>query len=182
MAARPIPAKLTPMTFTDYAISAALVLLVIPQVRGVRLSLRSLVLPLVAVAAAAAHYLKSVPTAGNDVALDIALGAVGLALGVLCGLGTRITRDAQGHQVAKAGFAAAALWILGMIARNAFVYEAEHGGAHAITDFSRTHLITGAAAWTAALLLMALVQVVARTAVLRVKAYGIGHEAVPTAA
>ena len=163
------------MSFTDYAISAVLVLLVIPQVRGVRMNLRSLLLPLVAVGAAAAYYLKSVPTAGHDVALDLALGAVGLALGVLCGLATRVHRDTTGHLVSKAGFIAAALWIVGMAARTVFVYEANHGGAQAIINFSRTNQITGAAAWTAALVLMALVQVLARMAALRIKARGVGR-------
>ena len=163
------------MTTTDYLISAVLVLLVIPQVRGMRIGLRSLLLPLVAVGGAAAYYLKSVPTSGHDLALDLATGAVGLALGILCGLFTRVYPDGKGSLISKAGVAAAILWIVGMAARTGFAYEANHGGAHAIYTFSVNNQITGADAWTAALVLMALVQVLARLVVIRVKAYQAGQ-------
>lgn len=169
------------MTTTDYLISAALVLLVIPQLRGMRVDLRSLLMPLVAVGGAAAYYLKSVPTAGHDVALDLALGVVGLALGLLCGLGTRVYQDGKGHVMSKAGIVAGALWITGMAVRAAFVYEANHGGAHAVYTFSVNNHITGADAWTAALVLMALVQVLARLVVIRVKAYQVGRAVAPSA-
>lgn len=170
------------MSTTDYVISAILVLLVVPQLRGMKMNLRSILLPLVAVGAAAAYYLKSVPTQGHDVALDLALGAVGLALGVLCGLATRVYRDGGGQLWSKAGAVAAVLWIIGMISRTAFVYEANHGGQQAIIDFSRNNQITGAAAWTAALVLMALVQVLARMATLRLKARTVEQPALATAA
>jgi len=170
------------MTTTDYLISAVLVLLVIPQIRGRRVDLRSLLLPLVAVGAAGAYYLKSVPTAGHDVALDLALGAVGLALGVLCGLCTRVYRGGEGFVVSKAGLVAALLWIVGMASRTAFVYEANHSGAHAVDTFSRTNQITGSAAWTAALVLMALAEVIGRLVVVRVKALGAGRATAPAMA
>jgi hypothetical protein len=158
------------MTTTDYIIAAILVLLVVPQIRGVRLTLRSLALPIVAVAAAAAYYLKDVPTKGNDVVLDVLGLAAGLVLGLACGLTTRLFRDREGFMVAKAGFAAALLWIVGMASRTGFEYSATHSGAHAIADFSRSNSITGGDAWTVALLLMALAQVLARTATIRIRA------------
>jgi len=159
------------MTTTDYVIAALLVLLVIPQIRGMRLTLVSALLPLAAVGAAAVHYLKSVPTQGNDVKLDVACIAAGVVLGVGCGVTTRIVRGADGVAIAKAGFVAALLWIVGMAARTGFEYAATHGGQRAIVDFSRTNLITGAAAWTAALLFMALAQVLARMVTLRLRAF-----------
>lgn len=158
------------MTTTDYLIAAALILLVIPQIRGMRLTLRSLVMPIVLVAAAAAYYLKSVPTQGHDVLLDVLCVAAGALLGVGCGLATRLVRGSDGVLIAKAGVAAAVLWILGMASRTGFEYAATHGGGHAIADFSRTNSITGAGAWTAALLFMALTQVLARTAAVRLRA------------
>lgn len=157
------------MTTTDYLIAAVLILLVVPQIRGTRLSLRNLVLPVVLVAGAAAYYLKSVPTQGHDVALDAVCAAAGAVLGVGCGAATRLIRDREGFLVAKAGVVAALLWIVGMAARTGFEYYATHGGAHAIADFSRSNSITGADAWTAALLLMALAQVLARLVVIRVR-------------
>ena len=157
------------MTTTDYLISAVLVLLVIPQVRGTRLNLRNLLLPLVLVGAAAAYYLKTVPTQGHDVALDVATVLAGVLIGAACAYTTRLRRQ-NGVVIAKAGFIAAVLWIVGMAARTGFAYEANHGGRTAIVDFSRTEHITGASAWTAALVLMALAQVVARLVLLRVRA------------
>ncbi len=158
------------MTTTDYVIAAVLILLVVPQIRGTRLTLRNLVLPVVLVAAAAAYYLKGVPTQGNDVLLDVVCVAAGALLGAGCGLFTRFAKDGEGFLVAKAGLAAAVLWIAGMAARTGFEYSATHGGAHAIADFSRGHSITGADAWTAALLLMALAQVLVRLVTIRVRA------------
>jgi len=157
------------MTTTDYLIAAALILLVIPQIRGTRLTLRNLVLPVVLVGAAAAYYLKSVPTQGHDVLLDVVCVGAGALLGVGCGLATRFVKDAEGFLVAKAGVVAAVLWVAGMAARTGFEYAATHSGAQAITDFSRTNSITGSDAWTAALLLMALAQVLARLVTVRTR-------------
>lgn len=158
------------MTTTDYVIAAVLVLLVVPQVRGTRLTPRTLLLPVALVAGAAAYYLKAVPTHGHDVLLDVLCVAAGALLGLGCGLFTRFAKDGEGFLVAKAGLAAAVLWVAGMAARTGFEYAATHGGAHAIADFSRSNSITGSDAWTAALLLMALAQVLARLATVRVRA------------
>jgi hypothetical protein len=158
------------MTFTDYAIAAVLVLLVIPQVRGTRFSAHSLLLPLAAVAAVGFYYLKSVPTNGDDVALDLIMILVGAVLGGLAGAFTRVGRNPAGHLYSKAGAAAAVLWIIGMAGRTVFEYYATHGGAHSVTTFSISHRITGSDAWTAALVLMALAEVVARLAVIFLKA------------
>ncbi|MEU0950084.1 hypothetical protein ABZ379_46685 [Streptomyces canus] len=158
------------MTTTDYLISAVLVLLVIPQIRGTRQTLRNALLPVVAVAAAAAYYLKSFPTQGHDVQLDLIGVLVGAALGLACGATTRLSRGSDGIAVAKAGVAAAVLWIAGMASRAGFEIWATHSGSATVAQFSRDNLITGSAAWTAALLLMALAQVLSRLAVVRVKA------------
>ena len=162
--------KLRGMTTTDYLISAALVLLVIPQVRGTRQTLHNALLPVAAVAAAAAYYLKSFPTQGHDVRLYVIGVVAGGALGVACGATTRLSRAADGVAFAKAGALAAALWIVGMASRAGFEYWASHSGAHSITQFSRDNLITSSAAWTAALLLMAFAQVLCRLVVVRIKA------------
>lgn len=159
------------MTILDYLISAALVLLVIPQIRGGKLTMVSAIRPVVLVAAAAAYYLRGVPTQGNDVLLDVLLLAVGTALGVGCALTTRITADADGSPYAKAGVAAAVLWVAGMAGRFAFVYYANHGGARNVADFSIRHQITGSEAWTTALLLMALAEVISRLVVIRVRSH-----------
>ncbi|WP_322747007.1 hypothetical protein [Streptomyces fagopyri] len=123
-----------------------------------------------AVATAAAYYLKSFPTQGHDIRLDAVTVAAGAALGLACGAATRLGRAADGVAVARAGAVAALLWIAGMAARAGFEFWATHGGAGSVARFSRDHLITGADAWTAALLLMALAQVVCRLTVVRVRA------------
>jgi uncharacterized membrane protein len=163
--------KLMGMTTTDYLISAALILLVIPQIRGTRQTLRNALLPVVAVAAAAAYYLKSFPTQGHDVRLDIIAVVAGAVLGLACGAATRLSRGSDGVAFAKAGAVAAFLWIAGMASRAGFEYWATHSGSHSVAQFSRDNLITGSDAWTAGLLLMALAQVLCRLAAVRVKAH-----------
>jgi hypothetical protein len=158
------------MNTTGYAINAVLVLLVVKQIRGRRLDFQNLVLPVVLVAAAAAYYLHAVPTAGNDLVLELGLALVGATLGSLCGLSTILERDGDGAMVARAGAAAAALWVVGTGARMLFAYSSDHGAGPAIAHLSRAASITGAEAWTAALVLMALAEVIARLVVVRVRA------------
>jgi hypothetical protein len=155
---------------TDYIINAILVLLVLRQIRENRLDLVSLVLPVVLVGAAAAYYLHSVPVAGSDIALDLTLAAAGAILGVACALTTRMRRGADGVALARAGVAAAILWVVGIGSRMGFALYSSHGGSPAITRFSIAHDITSSAAWVAALVMMALAEVVARTLTLRLRA------------
>ncbi|HEV8222797.1 MAG TPA: hypothetical protein VGQ05_21225 [Streptosporangiaceae bacterium] len=158
------------MNATGYIINSILVLLVLRQIRETRLDLANLVLPVLLVGAAAAYYLHSVPTAGHDVLLDVTLGAVGLALGALCALATRLRRGPDGIALAKAGIVAAVLWMAGIGARMAFSLWSGHGGAPHIASFSIAHQITGAGAWVAALVIMALAEVLARLGILRLRA------------
>ncbi|WP_432097462.1 hypothetical protein [Streptomyces sp. bgisy100] len=158
------------MNITDYCVNGILVLLVVRQVRGSRLDLINLVLPAVLVGATAVYYLRSVPTVGNDLVLELALAGSGVALGLLCGLATHLRREAEGVY-AKAGLVAAALWVFGMAVRMVFAFAADHGAGDAIADFSRSHQITSAQAWIAAFVMMALAQAVTRLVVIRYRAY-----------
>jgi hypothetical protein len=158
------------MNITDYFVNGILILLVVRQVRGSRLDLINLVLPVVLVSVTALYYLRSVPTAGNDLVLELVLACSGAALGVLCGLTTHLRRKADGIY-AKAGFVAAALWVFGMALRMGFAFAADHGAGDAIAGFSRTHEITSSQAWVAAFVLMALAEVVARLVAIRYRAY-----------
>lgn len=156
------------MTLFDYALNIALVGLVVLQLRGRRLDRRGLVLPLVLVAWAASQYLHAVPTAGNDGVL-VAIGiAAGLGLGTASAWLTRLDLDSAGIPVARATLAAAALWVVGIGARMAFSLFMQHGGAPTVMRFSQTHHLTGEG-WVAGMVLMALVEVVSRTAVLWVR-------------
>jgi hypothetical protein len=159
------------MTLTDYAIDILLIGLVLLQVRGRRLTARSFVLPIVLVAYAADNYLKAVPTAGNDLVLIIGGSVLGALIGGLCALFTSVKTDGDGVPIAKAGLVAAGLWVLGVGARFAFQLYATHGGGPAIQRFSVAHHITTIEAWTAALILMALAEVVARTGGILLRAH-----------
>jgi hypothetical protein len=157
------------MNATDYAVNAILVLLVLRQLRETRLTWQILLLPVLIVIGAAAYYLRSVPTAGNDLLLVVALAAIGAALGGLCALFTHLRRGADGTPLSRAGWAAAIFWVVGIGARMGFAYAASHGAGPAIGRFSVGHSITTVDAWVAALFLMALAEVVTRLAVLWIR-------------
>ncbi|MDA8323451.1 MAG: hypothetical protein M0030_27060 [Actinomycetota bacterium] len=157
------------MTFTDYVLNAAIIALVLFQIRGRRLGPRTLILPITVVAVVAASYLRAIPTAGGDLPLILAGAGAGLVLGAACGLATAVYRRPDGVVMAKAGPVAAALWVAGVGARLAFALYATHGGARAIGDFSVAHHITSGQAWVDCLVLMALVEVLSRSAVLAAK-------------
>lgn len=154
------------MSLSDYLLNGALVALVVLQIRGRRLSVRALALPLVVVAAVAASYLHGFPATGGDLALVAIGGAAGALLGTGCGLATRLFRRDDGTAIAKAGSFAAALWVVGVGARMTFALYATHGGAGAIGRFSAACGITSGQAWVDALVLMALAEVGVRVGVL----------------
>ncbi len=161
------------MTTTDYLIDIALLAVVVLQIRGRRLTLKSLLFPIGIVVFAAFQYLHGVPTAGNDLALVVVGAAAGTTLGVLTGLSTSVRPGADGLPFAKAGALAAILWTVGVGTRFAFQLYASNGGGPAIARFSTHHAITSTEAWVAALILMALSEVVGRTAVLAVRAWSL---------
>ena len=153
-------------TTSAYLINAILVLLVVRQIREHRLDLRSLGVPVLAVGAAAVLLLHSVPVRGNDVLLELICVSAGAVMGGLAGLATYLRFGGDGRVLGRAGWLAAGLWITGVGARMAFVFAATHGAGPAIGRFSFAHQITGADAWTAALVMMALADVLTRLVVL----------------
>jgi hypothetical protein len=62
------------------------------------------------------------------------------------------------------------LWVVGIGARMVFAYSSDHGAGPAIGRFSAAHSITSGQAWVAALVIMALVEVTARLATMRLRA------------
>jgi len=84
------------MRTTDYLINAVFVLIVFPQARERELDRRSAIIPLAIVAYVAHLYVRSIPTAGNDVVLIAALGIVGLSLGVASGFATHVRAGENG--------------------------------------------------------------------------------------
>lgn len=168
------------MTTSQYLLNAGLLAFVLLTNLGTRTLTRArLLLPLAVVAVVAAGYLRSVPTAGNDPGLEVSGLAVGVALGVAAALLVRV-RKAAGVVTTTAGAAYAALWVAVVGGRSAFAYGADHWFGPAVATFSRDHLITGADAWTAAFVLMALAMVVARVLVTGTQA-ALLREPVPAA-
>ena len=154
------------MTLTDYLIDIALLAIVLLQIRGRVLTTRSLLLPIGLGGWAATTYLQVIPTAGNDLVLVAGCAGVGVLLGGLTARFTSVARRHDGQVVAKAGAVAAMLWILGVGTRFAFQLYATHGGGAAVMRFSAEHSITSPSAWTAALVLMALGEVLTRSGLL----------------
>src|SRR5205807_8526091 len=146
------------MRTPHYLINAVFVLIVFRQARERELDRRSVIIPLAIVAYVAHLYVRSIPTAGNDLVLIAALGTVGLTLGVASGFATRVGAGENGLAVARVGWIAGALLIAGTGSRMAFAFAFSHGARHAIASFSYTHHV-GAAAWPVALVLMALLEV-----------------------
>ena len=145
-----------------YLINALLVLLVVRQIREHQLDLRALAVPVLAVAAAAVMFLHAVPAGGSDITLDLLCASAGAAMGTIGGLATRLRPGPGGRPLGRAGVLAASMWIAGVGARMVFYFAATHGAGPAIAAFSIAHHITGSAAWTAALVMMALADVTAR--------------------
>ena len=148
-----------------YLINTILVLMVIRQIREHSLDLRTLTVPVLAVAAAAVMFLHSVPGRRQRPRAGTArrLGRRGHGRGRRPGhpAAPRRRRPALG----RAGALAAGMWVAGVGARMAFAFAATHGAGPAIGRFSIAHHITGSAAWVAALVMMALADVLTRLAV-----------------
>ena len=110
-------------------------------------------------------FLHSVPSGGGDLTLDLACISAGAAMGAIGGLATRLRPGADGRPLGRAGVLAASMSIAGVGARMVFYFAATHGAGPAIAAFSIAHHITGSAAWTGALVMMALADVLTRLAV-----------------
>ncbi|HYX60976.1 MAG TPA: hypothetical protein VE888_18440 [Streptosporangiaceae bacterium] len=151
---------------TMYLINASLILLVIRQIREHPLDARSLAVPVLAVGCAALMFLHSVPAGGSDLVLEVACVLAGAAMGAIGGLATRLRLGADGRPLGRAGVVAASMWIGGVGARLAFAVAASNGAGPAIARFSVAHHITGSAAWVAALVMMALADVLTRLSVI----------------
>lgn len=159
------------MTFSDYLLDTVLVLLVVRQIRECRWDLRAVVLPLAVTAYVAYDYLHTVPTSGDNLLLIGVLTAVGIAFGVVSGLTTRVRADGGRYALVRAGWVAAGAWVVSMSARFGFAVWATHGGAPALGRFTVEHHLSPDV-WTAALVLMALGEVVTRVGLVTWRAHG----------
>ena len=167
------------MTTTDYLIDSALVLLVLFQIKERELTIRSLIRPLVILSIAVFTYLHGIPTAGNDLILVAVFALMGALIGVASGQTLIMRNGPSGKVLARAGWASAVFWVLGMGSRFAFLIWATHGGAATIASFSATHSITSQDAWTVALLAMAVFEVCGRTLIAATRRYQLQGRVAP---
>jgi hypothetical protein len=157
------------MSTTDYLIDSALVLLVLWQIKERPLSTRSLIRPLVIVSIAVVSYLHGIPTGGNDLVLVGVLATLGALIGTASGQTVAMRRGVDGQVLSRSGWVSGFFWVLGMGSRFAFIYWISHTGSGWVSTFSAQHSITGAEAWTVALLAMAVFEVCSRTLVLAMR-------------
>ena len=156
------------MTTSEYRLNAAFVLLVLRQAKERQLDRRSVFVPLVLMFFVGAQYLHTLPTAGNDLVVIVLLAAVGLTLGVLGGFATQVRAGGHGVALARVGWIAGGLLVLGIGARMVFAFAVGHGFEPAVRSFSIAHQID-AAAWPVAPVLMALLEVGARIAIVQIR-------------
>lgn len=158
------------MSTAQWVLNLSLLGWVLTRNLGTRSVTRSTFLvPLVVLAVAGGWLLRDIPTDGHDVGLELVGLATGVVLGALAVLLTRMDRR-QGHLVVSAGAAFAGVWIVTIGGRMLFAQWATHDGARAVGEFSVRHQITGADAWTAAFVLMALTMVAVRLVAIAVRA------------
>lgn len=154
------------MSTTQWLLSIVLLGWALTRNLGTREITRStLLLPIVLVVVVGGYFLRGLPTGGNDVALILTAGAVGAAFGLAAGAVTQV-HHRDGKVFATAGAMFATLWIAMTVGRIAFAEWANGAGARTVGQFSMEHAITGADAWTAAFVVMALGMVLVRTSFL----------------
>jgi hypothetical protein len=156
------------MTLAELGINLALLVAIVFTQLGRRVvTRRRFTIPLIIVGVAALEYLRHVPTAGDDVPFYF-IGAVGgAAFALLASLFVRVERDPSGQIVARTGVMYAVIWLLIIGGRIAFAEAATHTSfGETVGSFSRSESITGAGAWQAMFVLMALAMVVTRVAIL----------------
>ena len=156
------------MSATDILLFGGLAIFIVATQLGRHtINLQRFLLPLVAVVVVAFTYLKGVPTVGGDLSFEIVFTLIGVACGLLAASLVRVERDTQtGKLVMQAGIAYAVVWFAVFGGRLAFGWAASNVWQSAVARFSFDHAITGAAAWTAAFVLMAIAMVAARTVLL----------------
>ncbi len=153
------------MSAGQYALNLGLLAyILISNVGTHEVTRRRLLLPVALVAVAGAVFLSDPPTAGNDLVLELVGVGAGVAFGLVAGLLVRVRR-LGGRVVMSAGATYAALWVFVIGGRMLFAYGADHWFTQRIGLFSYHHQITGADAWTAAFVAMALAMVLTRVLV-----------------
>lgn len=159
------------MSSSQLLLNVALLVFVLGTNLGTRaITGRRLLLPVALVAVLGWVFLQDVPTIGGDLRLEIAGTLIGVVLGIGAAALMPVRRDGAGRLVTVAGAGYAALWIAVIGGRIVFAYSATGWASRSVGEFSMAQQITGADAWTAAFVLMALAMVLSRVAVTATRA------------
>jgi hypothetical protein len=158
------------MTLSDYILDTVLVLLVVRQIRESRWDRRAVLLPLGITAFVGHSYLHTVPTGGANLWLVAGLTMLGAVFGTVSALTTRVRTDGGRYALVRASWIAAGTWVLSMGGRFAFALWASHGGGPTLARFTVHHHLSGDV-WVAALVLMALAEVVTRVGLVSYRAH-----------
>ncbi|MFT4235383.1 MAG: DUF1453 domain-containing protein [Microbacterium sp.] len=156
------------MDLTEWIISISLILVVVTQIRGRKLTLVGLLWPVPLVIWGAINYLSGIPGYAADWSFVAACFDAGVGLGAGCGFLTDVYVE-NGVVKARARWLAAILWLMGTGGRLAFGLFALNGGGPAIAKASKALGIHSANTWASGLIVMALCEVLTRSTVLFVR-------------
>ncbi|GGZ40238.1 hypothetical protein GCM10010387_38280 [Streptomyces inusitatus] len=135
------------------------------RITAVRLAGPVLVSVLVVVAC-----VRSLPTAGNDMSLQLASVGVGVICGLVAGTLLPVHRDDTDRVHTSGGIGYALIWLGCTAAQAVFAYGAEHWFTAAMARFTAEYELSGEKVLVSAAALMSLAMVLARTAALASRA------------
>jgi hypothetical protein len=154
------------MSTLDYLLGFSALAVVLWNMRRHELTDRRLRRPLVIAGAVCVVFLHGIPTTGADGMLVLLGVLAGTVCGVIAGLATRVERDGKGAVLATGTPLAVGVTAVAFGARMAFAVAATNGLGPAIARFSSDVRIHSQRAWVAALVLMAVADLVARALIL----------------
>lgn len=156
-----------------WILNLAVLFIVLESDIGTRKVTRARVLrPVISAAAIVPIFIAQVATSGYGLLLEIAGIAAGLLLGLLASAFMPVHEGvAKGRRCAKsrAGIGYALTWIAVVGARLAFSYGTTHVFGRQLGEWMAAHSVSGSAL-TDALIFMAVIMMLTRTALLQVKA------------
>ncbi len=169
------------MTLVQWIIDISLVFIVIRQIQTTKIDWLFIAVPAAIVALTSWYYIEGFEITGANLTVLSICAAIGIITGVAGGLVTKVWYEG-GESYAKAGLAAASIWVVSMGARLAFIIWATHGGEQALTNFSIDHGITSASVYQTSLVVLALLEVVLRFAIILYRGWKLKTTQVTTTA